>query len=408
MPADTLLGDCQPIVMAAAGTGVMKPAGEKIETYLRAYFHDKAVKNGYPVALAEKMVSVDMEAVEIRFVHEDKLLEEVDFANRAVFDLLWSERMRAFISRKEFEGWAERDRAHFEIVGVAVPQGQLLTMNERQARQNRFALPDVVSWEEMLQAFNISRVQAVGTTFWERTLDFLNWISPVVVSLGAILLFIELVTPGFGLVGSLGIFSFAIFFLTKALIGYADYADIVLFFAGLILLVVEVFLLPGFIVFGLVGLLAVAASILLASQRFAVPETAVEWTIFKQNLLEYGLAFVAAVVVMAILARFLPGSPLLRRLALQPPAPRGPDISGGGTLEETEPGLVGLLGRALTDLRPAGKLDLNGRRLDVTADGEYVRAGDTARVMRLEGNRVYVRREAAASLADDEAGPPPI
>ena len=147
---------------------------------------------------------------------------------------------------------------------------------------------------------------------------------------------------------------------------------IFLFVIGLLMVCLEVFI-PGGIV-GSLGAFALIGSSILA---------------FSDQGTAFGFYWSSGVLVLTLLGlylsiRFLPGSPAGRRLFLHS------SEAGYSAADAEEEDLAGKTGIALTDLRPAGMIDIEGLRIDVVTGGEYVARGTAVTVLRVEGNRVVV------------------
>ena len=172
--------------------------------------------------------------------------------------------------------------------------------------------------------------------------------------------------------------------LTSAM-GIAGWTPVLLLFAGLLLLAVDVFVIPGFGWTGLLGLLGLIGAVVLAVADQPM-DAAVVFAIIIASLTLIGLA------VWAVASRMRAGHPLL-----------------GGMLRRDEgyvaslprPELEGLDGIALTDLRPAGTAQFGDERLDVVSEAGWITAGSIVRVLRSEGYRHVVRHVPLPPPADD-------
>ena len=105
------------------------------------------------------------------------------------------------------------------------------------------------------------RLTRMEVNWAEKTGLWLNGIAPVLLGLGLVGLFIEFKTPGFGIFGTLGLILLLVFFGSKYVAGLAGQEELLVFFLGLCLVAVEVFVLPGFLLPGIVGLLLIVGSV---------------------------------------------------------------------------------------------------------------------------------------------------
>jgi membrane-bound serine protease (ClpP class) len=207
--------------------------------------------------------------------------------------------------------------------------------------------------------------------------------------LGLGALYFALKMPGTGVPEAVAILAFGLFFGASAIAGFAGPIEMILFLGGIALLVVEIFVLPGFGVAGFAGLACVFVAIGLA----AIPEGKGELPAAPTHfLLPMAVNFLAgalgAIAAVFLAARYLPNVPYFNRLALAPAAPQTGSAAPG-----PPPSLVGATGVAETQLRPAGRARIGGVSLDVVAEGAFVPPGAAVRVVAVRGNVVTVRPE---------------
>ena len=174
-----------------------------------------------------------------------------------------------------------------------------------------------------------------------------------------------------------------------------------MFIFGIALIALEIFVIPGFGVFGLSGGLAVLASLILASQTFVIPSTSAEFDQFSWTVGTLSSSIVAVVALGAVISHFMPRIPGLRGFMLAAPGTvddgsplLNPDITGdpSQTLQIGEnSGLLNQTGKAFSTLRPSGKAHINGQLVDVVSDGDFIDPGTNIEVVEVAGNRVVVR-----------------
>ncbi|HMO85055.1 MAG TPA: hypothetical protein PKC18_09075 [Lacipirellulaceae bacterium] len=207
------------------------------------------------------------------------------------------------------------------------------------------------------------------------------------VFLGLVGLYIEIKTPGVGIGGVVAAIAFLLFFWSKYLEGTAESLEILMFVAGVVLMLIEVFVVPGVGIFGLSGALLIIFSLVLASQTFILPRSQAQLDQLAQSigtLVIAGLGFAA----LAIAARrYLPHAPLFNRMMLEPPPPEERITRSHREALADFTHLVGKTGVALTDLRPGGRVDV-----DVLALDEPIDRGTAIVVVSAHANRVIVRK----------------
>ncbi|MDX1683006.1 MAG: NfeD family protein [Phycisphaeraceae bacterium] len=159
----------------------------------------------------------------------------------------------------------------------------------------------------------------------------------------------------------------------------------VCFFLAVILFFAEAFIPSG----GLLGVLAAAAAVGGVLLMFGVNTTA--------GLIA-GIACLAATpILVGLMIKIWPDTIFARMLTLGPVSSDAPDDVADGDSATVEPAddprtLVGAEGKALTDLRPVGTCNLNGRREQCFAIGGVIERGDTVRVIHADGMQIKVER----------------
>ncbi len=194
-------------------------------------------------------------------------------------------------------------------------------------------------------------------------------------------LYVELQSPGIGIGGFCAAVCFVLFFWSRFLGGTADWLEVILFVAGVCCLLVEIFVLPGFGIFGLGGGLMVLASIVLASQTFLWPSSTDELRQLKGSLFILTGAGIGSIFLIMMIQRWLPSLS---------PATEARDAVRHEALVDYDD-LLGARGTTTTQLTPSGKARFENRLVDVIADCEVVPRGCEVEVVEVRGNRVFVR-----------------
>jgi len=209
--------------------------------------------------------------------------------------------------------------------------------------------------------------------------------------IGFVALYAELHAPGIGIGGFAAAVCFLLFFWSRFLGGSAGWLEVTLFVAGVSCLLLEVFVLPGFGIFGLGGGLLIITSLILASQTFVWPRNDYQFGRLQNSLLMLGGAAVGSIVATVVLNRWLPNAPLFGQIMLNPPLGEEAESLSRREAMVDFGDLVGSRGTTLTPLVPSGKARFGDRRLDVIADGEFIQRGTEVVVMEVHGNRIMVR-----------------
>jgi membrane-bound serine protease (ClpP class) len=272
-----------------------------------------------------------------------------------------------------------------EIPGV-VKKGQLLTLSTSEAVRLKFAKAQVADEAALLQAIGLPGAQIITTepNWAEGIVRFLTnpLVAPLLLSLGILGLVLEIKTGAFGLGGILSLASLGLFFGSSFILGLAGWEEILLLGLGAIALAVEVFVLPGFGVAGVVGTLAIVASMVLAMMG-ARPSTGD----LAQALAVLGASLFITMAVIYAWLRHLPNSGRFSGLLLRGSVHK----SQGFVSAPNRDDLIGLDGVAVTDLRPSGTARVGQERIDVVTEGEYVPQGSRVQVVQSDGYRHVVR-----------------
>jgi membrane-bound serine protease (ClpP class) len=160
--------------------------------------------------------------------------------------------------------------------------------------------------------------------------------------------------------------------------------ELLLVGAGVILLAIELFVTPGFGVTGVLGLAA-----LLGGLGLSLVGAGATWAVILGAIGRVAVSLLLAIAASLVLLRFLPRLPIGRRLVLETELTAR---EGFASAPETDRAWLGKRGTTASQLRPAGIADIEGERVDVVSDGEFIDPGDPIMVVRVDGNRIVVRR----------------
>ncbi|NNE71587.1 MAG: nodulation protein NfeD, partial [Rhodothermales bacterium] len=275
---------------------------------------------------------------------------------------------------------------NLDVPGVS-PAGEVLTLSATEALDLGVADAIIDNLDRLMEALEVTgeRVFNHNATRLEAVLRFFG--SPVVQSILMLMmlggLYFELQTPGVGFPGLMALIGATLSFGPHYVLGLVESWELVLFILGIALLLVELFVFPGFGVAGLSGLVLVVFSLavsLIGNVGLNFPSVeqvgAAIWTL--------AITMAILVALMMLAARWLPQSTRFNQLVLAPEL----GSAAGFTSAPTDSTLVGKIGKALTTLRPAGIAMIDDRRIDVMTAGEYIEAGTTIRVVGAKGSRV--------------------
>ncbi|MHB1426830.1 MAG: NfeD family protein [Gemmataceae bacterium] len=362
-----------------------------MEATLRGSLADIAEKMHYPRILAEGMLDRDLRIYAVKSAKEESA--------------------HKFISKSELDA-DQQGEQRWQIVGVVKPppvppaqqggggggkqENEYLTLSAEQARELGVARETVNSFDDLceLEGVSPSEVRTADSDWLDGLVDFLRdpWTSMVLVMVGITCLILELKMPGVGLPGIVSAICFLLFFWSHSQVsGQIVWLAFLLFLLGLILIGLEIFVVPGFGVTGISGIVLVLGSIGLVAYGHW-PRSNEEWIGYGQALGPFTFSILGAIVSAFFLARYLPHIPYANRLMLKPrdeAGEFGEELTDSIHPEIAE--LLGAIGVAATPLRPAGKVQFGDDFVDVVAEGSYVLPGSRVQVIEIEGNRIVVK-----------------
>jgi membrane-bound serine protease (ClpP class) len=271
-----------------------------------------------------------------------------------------------------------------EIDGVTV-KGKLLTLTAKEAYDLNMCDTIVHDDEGLYKYLGITESDVVHSTisFAERIVRFLTnpIISSLLITLAFLGLIFEVKTAGWGVGGTVGIIALILFFGSHYIINMADHIELIVFVSGLILLLIEILIIPGFGVAGVLGILAIFTSFFMA---LVGNDPTVN------DLLNAGAtlsgSFILSIAGIYFLAKYLPDTKFLDFIII-----RGREEKGSGvktSLNFAE--LIERKGTAVTDLRLSGKIEIDNTVYQAISANEYITEGDEVKVSKVEGNKIIV------------------
>ncbi len=274
------------------------------------------------------------------------------------------------------------------VVKGLVDSTKLVTLTSDEAVKWGMADSVVSNFNELLELVAGNNPQVVYTepNAGENIVSFLNnpIISGILIMIGTIGMFMEIKTPGWGFPGTAAVIALTLFFGAGYIVNLVSAIEIILFIIGVALLLLEVFVVPGFGAFGIVGIILTISSLflgLLGDFKF------VSWDSISVAVTQLTGALLASIVAIYFIGKFLPKSEVFNRLVLVD------GISGTGgysTAKQNFSGLIGKTGEALTVLRPAGAALIDNERIDVITNSSYIEKGARVKVVHVSGSSIMV------------------
>ncbi|REK59649.1 MAG: serine protease [Thermobacillus sp.] len=265
-----------------------------------------------------------------------------------------------------------------ELPGIGRDPGGILTLTAEEALRVGYADHLADSVEEVIAWLGLEQraVVHVEPSLAERAARVLTQpgVMLLLLIIGIAGIVIEMLVPGFGVPGVVGLLALVLYFFGQYVAGFAGMESVALFVAGIILLVLELFV-PSYGILGILGGAAIIGGIATAAYDAGDAVTTLLYAL--------GAAAVLAAVAGYIFRRRGVWNKFILRESL---------TSEEGYLStEARTDLAGKSGTALTPLRPAGVVLIDGERIDAVSEGGFVEPGARVRVVRAEGLRVVVK-----------------
>ncbi len=288
--------------------------------------------------------------------------------------------------RKEFAATAERRNknpqiaeamvdASLEIEGI-IEKDKLLTLTAAEALEYQMADYSAPSLADLAAARNIdlAEIRTIEKSNLEKIMGIISspYISSLVLIIAFSALIFEALTPGFALGGTVGIISLLIFFASHIFTGAIGTGIVVLFIIGVILILAEVFIIPGFGIAGVSGITAVLISLF-----FIFPNTSIAINVL--------LAVILFTLVIAIfMVKKFGSSRFWKRISLESNSKNYFSSSSKKDYLDQE-------AETLSKLRPAGTIEIDGKRVDAVSEGAFIEKGKKVKVISVSGSRIVVR-----------------
>jgi membrane-bound serine protease (ClpP class) len=382
MAAGTSLGAAAPVTIGADGQ--TEGTGEKTVAAVRSQIAALAERNNHPVEIAKAMVDYDVELWEVSEGSEIRILSLQELE----------------LMEKEAETGGPKP----ERRGIVSPKGKLLSLTSGEALRYGLARDLADDQEALLTIIGAASPAVESVPGAADGIISLLTSAPVqalLIVLGLVMIFLEINSPGFGIPGVVAIIAFVTVFGSGAMLGRVGSMEIILFLIGLGLLVVEIFITPGFGVLGISGFLLIGFSLLLSMQDFVIPRFEWEWTLLGRNAVVVFVSLIVAITGIAAIALLGPKIRLFNRLTLTTqitgtaggPLPSGAPVQDGSPDKGREEGqsLMGKIGVAATPLHPVGRVEIDGEIYEAQAEGLFVESGRGVKVVKVRGNTVTVR-----------------
>lgn len=350
-----------------------------------AFINNRAISAGSLIALScDKIVMVPGSSIGATTVVDQTGMKQ-------------AEKYQSYM-RSEMRSTAERNGRRTDIaegmvderivIEGLVDSTKLITLTSEESLKYGIADTLVNNISELLTVFNLQGAKEIkiDQNWAEAVVRFLNnaIISSILIMIGFFGLLAEIKSPGWGVPGTAGLIALALFFGSSYILQLASVIEILMFAGGIVLILLEIFVIPGFGIAGISGIILVFVSLFLS---LVGSDPFINYEMISKAIIQLSISLVAALGLIFILAKYLPKTSAFNKFILSDSEKSDEGFSSHSITKD----LIGAEGIALTTLRPSGTAEINGKRVDVVTESEYVEKGKKIKVIAVEGIRVVVK-----------------
>ena len=283
---------------------------------------------------------------------------------------------------------ATLDPSKWTLLGQVISNDELLVLRANEAEAYGLSSGTASTTADISKFFGGATTTRYSETWSEHLVRFLTWwpIRGILIVVMLVGFFFEMAAPGHGAFGAAAMAALAVLLVAPLLAGLAEWWTALVVVAGLGLVALELFVIPGVGAIGIIGGIMLFAGLV---GTFLGPDPLGSTTRAEvlQGLAVTGAGFFSAGVIIWLLIQSLPGLPLTKRIVL------GAAVGGSGsdilpplpsTANAAEGIKIGDVGTAATDLRTAGRVEIQGRLLDGRSVGGYITSGTSVRVVAID------------------------
>jgi membrane-bound serine protease (ClpP class) len=300
---------------------------------------------------------------------------------------------------KKLETYAEKnDRPKRVVRAMADPYQKLtlkrdgidhsrispLTLSAKEAKKLKVVDYICDSREELMEKLGLGncKVEVIKKSPVDQLVSFLTHpaIAGILIALGLIGLYVEIKIPGFGVSGILGVTALTLFFLGHVGSGASEWGPVVIFFVGMVLLALEIFVIPGFGIVGLLGITCIVISFFAAFgfKNFAAASQTVSYSLLG-----------ALVTIILLTIYVLPKSSIFKWIRLDTVQKHG---DGYNSHKDVSTELLHQTGIAHTTLRPVGTVMINEKIYEATTQGAFIEKGEAVEIIEATRMKITVKK----------------
>jgi membrane-bound serine protease (ClpP class) len=367
---------------------------EKSKARTITFVNDKAISAGAFISAATQDIYFSPRATMGAAAPVSGSGEEIDKTMKEKIVSFLSARIRQISEGHGYRGEVITammdDDFEFKIGETVIkPKGKLLTLTATEAMKTYGEPPtpllaagimdDLPALHRHLAGGESFDVREFNITWSIKVFRWFNAISPILIGLGILGIYLEFQMGGHGWFAGLGIAMLLLVFVGNNTAGLSGHEPMLVFLLGVVLIVADLFLFPGTFILGGVGaLLALGSLVWGMADLWPDEPITISGDLFLRPLVNLTIALAFAGALIVVLMRFLPRSWIFQRLAISQAVSGSAQTAGaapevGAGLD----GLVGQTGIAVSGLFPSGQVEIAGRRYEARVAVGTVARGET-------------------------------
>lgn len=350
-----------------------------------AYINKRAISAGALIALScKKIVMADGSSMGAATVVDETGEKQ-------------SEKSQSYF-RSEIGSTAEINGRNKEIAKAMVDEdivieginekGKLITLTAVEALQHQMCDTIVHTDDQLYSYLGIAStdVKEITITMAERIVRFLTnpIISSLLMTLAFLGLIFEIKTAGWGVGGTVGLIALVLFFGSHYVINMADHVEIIVFLSGLVLLGIELLIIPGFGFTGVLGIIAVLVSFFMT--LIGDNPTGTDFMNAGATL---SSSFMLSLIGIYFMVKYLPDTKFLDFIIVRNQSEKAAGVSSTKSYKE----LIDKTGKVTADLKLTGKIEIDGEVYQAISKTDFILAGETIKVVKVEGNKIVVIKD---------------
>ena len=272
-------------------------------------------------------------------------------------------------------------------------EGKVITFSTKEALKYGFCDAELNSIDEIMDRQGIENYEISSFELGSAEGIISFFLNPIVSSILILLilggLYFELQTPGIGFPIIASITALILYLVPYYLNGVAENWEIIMFFVGIIFIALEVFVIPGFGIFGIAGLFTSITSLIL----IMLNNDLFDFTfVLSRDLVSSSLSVLISVLSFLLIVLFggikLTDSNAFKNIALA----QTQEVSKGYISNRYSNNIVGKKGKSFTVLRPSGKIKIDSQIFDASTEGDFIEKNKNIIVVSVEGSSLKVKK----------------